>query len=85
MAQVRLPYAIGLVLLSAFIFWACKIDCTKLPDNRKADLMVLPIRVEAPDACKEEREKLEAQREYIQALEYRINFENCTSTTDSFW
>ena len=66
--------ALVVILLLA----GCKIDCSTLPDNRPVEVVVIPIRVVEQTECKD-------KDEYIKSLEYRLNFENCTSTYSEHW
>jgi hypothetical protein len=45
------------------------IECTNPP---QAEILLLPIKVIEPPNC-------ESQDAYIKVLQYRLNFENCTS------
>jgi len=62
-------YALGCLLLSVFGFWACKIDCTKLPDNRPKEILAIPVRVAEPCNC-----TCESQNAFIEVLQQRMRY-----------
>lgn len=64
MSRLYLP---GCILLSLFGAWACKLDCSKLPDNRPVRVLAIPIRVadEPAPSCV-------SQEAFISVLQERL-------------
>ncbi len=66
-------------ILCVLLLPSCKISCENLPVHIEREILVLPVRVDPtpnPHEC-------EAEKAYIETLQYRLNFENCTST--GYW